>query len=139
MRSEIKKIFDARIAEKFRTLPEVRKFLLTHERKEICIDNLCEQIQICERKLYSILFQAEDYKDTIHTVADMFCERALKKAEEDSISANERIRRMNEVDEPTQLIRDMVQQGLIVDSDKKDYQLGADSGQEAEVKKIIQG
>lgn len=93
MIEQIRKIFDQTLVKKFGEKREILNFLINHPRKQICLENLCAQIQLAERKLLSIVFNVEIYKKTIHDIALMFAGQALRKAEEDQLSSIERIRR----------------------------------------------
>lgn len=94
--TDVRRLFDAALVEKFNQLPDVLNFLLKHERKKLCLDNLCaEIIRMNGRKL---LFELDTFKQVIETTADMFARKALKLAEENTLSSIERIRRQTESD-----------------------------------------
>lgn len=133
MRSDIKKIFDQFIEEKFRPRPDLKRFFLNHPRKGICIDNLCEQIALCEKRIYSITFNSATYRDTIRQIAKMFCETALTQREQSLLSDAEktRIRRHNEQDQRTdEVIEEMKKDGLIEDHDATVKELPDDGAEE---------
>lgn len=117
MRSEIIKLFDEELTRVFSSRPEVLKFLKTHPRRNVCFDNLCEQVVACERRTYSLVFEAKQYKEVIGTVARMFAEAALTAHEQSLLSENEqRLRRATAerdqyVDEA---IEHMIKDGLLV-------------------------
>ena len=92
MKSDIEKLFNAHLTEKFSHKPEVLKYLLQNDRKQVCLDNLCEQIIRAERKL--ILFDLTRWKSMIRSTAEMFAGAALRKAEEAALSPAERSRRI---------------------------------------------
>ena len=77
MREDVTLHFDAFIKDTFKSKPDVMKWLLKHERKETCILNLCEQIELCQRKKLAISWDVEIYKSTIKSVARMFCDNCL--------------------------------------------------------------
>lgn len=88
--SDVRKVFDETLVEKFKAQPDVLKFLIDHERKKVCLDNLCaEIIKMNGRRL---LINIVDFKDVIKSVAGMFAHQALRKAEQDALSDLERIR-----------------------------------------------
>lgn len=128
MRSEIAVIFNAKIADTFKDKREVLNFLMNHERKNLCLDNLCAQIAECERRALRIGFDAKTYEWTINDVAVMFCKQALRKAAEDSMTQAERVRKSMAVDDNDKLARDMIADGMIIDRDEARYKLGADNG-----------
>jgi hypothetical protein len=94
--SDVRRLFDEALVEKFKTMPEILNMLLKHERKKICLDNLCaEIIRMNGRRL---LFEVDTFKQVIETTAQMFARQALRKAEQDALSSIERIRLQTEAD-----------------------------------------
>jgi len=55
---------------------ELVKFVLNHERKVLCIQNLCAQIQAAEGKIST--FNVNDWKDLIRETARMFANAAIE-------------------------------------------------------------
>lgn len=96
MIEDVTKEFNGAIRSKFAIKPEILKFLLNHPRKAMCLENLCREIQICEKRALKIGFNIDEYKMLIRDIAFLFAERALKLAEEQAISSIERIRRETE-------------------------------------------
>lgn len=96
MRSDVESIFDGYIHRTFLEKPEIARFLLKHERKELCIQNLCEQIQGVERSRMSLTFTPSMYKKLIEDIARFFCQQALKQAEEQNLSSLEKLKRVTE-------------------------------------------
>lgn len=94
MLSEVKIIFDEEIAKRFQSNEAVKNFLLRHERREICLNNLCAEISRIEG--LSINFNAEKYRYTIAQVVNMFATRALEVHEQKLLSNAERRRREDE-------------------------------------------
>lgn len=116
MKSDIEKIFNDHLTVKFQHKPEVLKYLLQNERKQVCLDNLCEQIILCEKRL--IIFDLTKWKFTITSTADMFALAALRVAEERALSPAERSRRIAVAgrDKELELIMsDLRKEGSIVD------------------------
>jgi hypothetical protein len=91
MIADVKKIFDQELTAAFGTNQNVLNFLIKHERKEICLNNLCANLISIEKRV--IVFNAEKYRYVIKNVAMMFADRALKVAEESALSKAERTRR----------------------------------------------
>jgi len=86
--------FDSWIAWKFKN-EEVRKFLLRHERKRVCIDNICEQLV----KVGLMSPKIDNLKNivlVVDSIAMAFCKNALNHHIEKHISNAERIRREHE-------------------------------------------
>lgn len=95
MRSDVEKIFDESLERVFGSSPNVLKFLKLHERKQICLNNLCAEIITCEKR--SLIFNAEHYREVIYEVAvNMFARKALEHAEQKAMSSAERGRREDE-------------------------------------------
>lgn len=94
---DVKLIFDQYLRANFKHKPEVLSFLLFHERKELCIRNLCDQIQICEkRSKVKLNFDAQAYKLSIEEVAKIFAQAAISARVAELVSIVERQRRLNE-------------------------------------------
>lgn len=131
MRSDIVKVFDAHIDEVFKTKPDVAKFVKNYERKGICIDRLCEQIEMIERRTFQITFDMNAYKKTIQDVATMFAKSVVRYAEEQNLSSIEKIRRETEANKDKQ-VQEMIdgwkKEGALIDNDPKSKTLGADNG-----------
>jgi len=94
MIQKIKERFDLKIKEVLKPKPEVMKFVLNHERKDIVLNNLCEQIQACERGIIS--FDTTKYNQVIDSVATFFSQAALQVKEADLVSYLEKQRRIDE-------------------------------------------
>lgn len=97
LRLEIQKHFDEFINETFKTNTAIRDFILNHERKNICIDNLTMHLKKIEltRPNYvgpgEVRLLAKDY-------ARMFSRAALDHKEEQLLSEAERNRKISEAD-----------------------------------------
>lgn len=112
--SDVRRLFDDALVEKFKTIPEVLSFLKNHERKKVCIDNLCaEIIRMNGRKL---LIELETFKEVVDTTAGMFARQCLKYAEQQSISSNEKIRRRTESDrikDAQEVLHELEKDGIV--------------------------
>lgn len=65
---------------------EVLKFLLRHERRAICIANVCNQIQIAEKRFGSRTLTNSEFNDLVDLCADLFASAALKAKEQELLS-----------------------------------------------------
>jgi hypothetical protein len=92
---EVTMEFDSYLIHTFKN-ESVRNFLIRHERKNVCIQNLCYQIERCERQTYSIKFDANKYRMVIKEVAKMFAHAALESAMQRELSQAEKNRRIDE-------------------------------------------
>lgn len=90
-KEDVTRRFDGHLRRIFATKPEILKFLLTHERKAKCLDNLCFQISMAE--LGTIKIDARRYDRMILEVAKMFAGAALDARKVELQSAAERARR----------------------------------------------
>jgi hypothetical protein len=75
---------------------EIKKYLLSHERKKLCIERIAAEINNIERQLHSITFDVHKYRVLIDSMAGLFCKVALNHAEESAISQAEKARRVSE-------------------------------------------
>lgn len=97
MRQEVQKEFDTFLIHTFKN-ESIRNYLINHERKERVIDRVCDQIEQCERAVFSIKFDAYKYRTVIYECAKLFSDTALKHAEEKALSYAEKQRRIHEAD-----------------------------------------
>lgn len=121
MITDIMPIFDGFIAEAFVTKPEIARFLITHERKKVCLERLCEQIRLCERRAFSITFDAQAYRKTIRDVAKMFCSQALEAHRQKNMTEAEKkqLRAENERDQYVdEYLQHAKKEGLIITPDE---------------------
>lgn len=106
MREEIERVFDARIQEVYgKKMPRLLPFFIKHERKARCLDNLCDEIKLTEWKM-GAKFEGnhEKFRNMVSTVADMFCQGALRHEEFKHLSPAEQYRRRQEKDLPKDVI-----------------------------------
>lgn len=85
--------FDKHLNEKFANKPDIAKFLVRHERKDVCIDELCTQIRLAELGLRRKM-TTHSYDMLIKSTADLFAMAALNSKENELMSASERQRRL---------------------------------------------
>lgn len=107
MIADVQKIFDAYLTTKLSPKPEILKFVLHHERKNLCLENLCGEIKVCEWKLGSQRFDLAKYKLTIEEVAKLFAATCLKAKGEELLTRNERIRRIDEASQYEELSKEI--------------------------------
>lgn len=68
--------FDSWISTTFSEKTEIKNYLLRHERKKVCLENLCAQILRAEAKVRVRMDQAK-FHALIDTTARMFCKAAI--------------------------------------------------------------
>ena len=91
MIKEITSAFDKEV-DKLPLASQVRDWLKHHERKEIALRGLIEQIKICEVKLGSFRFDVAKYHAVTESFVKTFATLALRHAEDIAVSALERQR-----------------------------------------------
>lgn len=72
MYHDVKRRFEEEITKRLSSKPEVLKYVLRFERKEVCLRNLCEQIEKLERASFQIVFDAKKYDTVIRDVANLY-------------------------------------------------------------------
>lgn len=85
MIQEIKVRFDSALREKFSQKADVLNFLLKHERKNLCITNIAEQILRAEN--YNINISIKTYDKIIKDIALMFARAVIEHVEQQHMSA----------------------------------------------------
>lgn len=98
MEFEIKQYFDSYLVSTFKS-ENIRNYLLNHERKQRCIDRVCEQIRMAELGQLKQRMNIWRWRTLVEACAKIFAEAALKHAEEAAISHAEMIRRIDKATE----------------------------------------
>ena len=95
---DVKLKFDEYLKREFGHKPTVLDFLIHHERKELCIRQLCEAIQVAEKRTkLRLTFDAKKYQFSIEEVAKTFAYAAVKARTAELTSIAERQRRESEL------------------------------------------
>lgn len=84
----IEKHFNAHIKNIFKNNYEVRKYLLEHPRKHICINHLVDEIRTCE--LSNRIIKPDDLPGIIKDFTIMFSKAAIQHQEENIMSDNKK-------------------------------------------------
>lgn len=96
MREQIAKIFDDRIRSVFKSKPELVRFFLNHERKNLALDNLVKEMRKAQYMVGAVLRDDEkgrrNYREMVEHTADLFCRAAIGTKEKDIMSAAEKRR-----------------------------------------------
>jgi len=82
---DVKAQFEKALGSLFPLKPEVTRFLIRHERKQRCIENLCSQIALAEAKM-GARFQKRHLDEVIKSVVRLFAQTALQHKEEQLLS-----------------------------------------------------
>lgn len=96
--------FDNQIKETFKNKTEVKNWLLNHERKNTCIDNLMSEIKKTELKK-AVLLNRETIEMLGKDYANSFSKISLRYQEEQAISAMERSRRLKDAEENEEIAK----------------------------------
>jgi hypothetical protein len=96
MYHDVKRRFEEEITKRLSLKPEVLKFVLNHERKDVCLKNLCEQIEKCERQSFQILFDAKKYASVIKSVAVLFAKAVILHKEEKMMTEGARLKQISD-------------------------------------------
>lgn len=107
------------IAEKFRHKPDIYNFLIRHERKQKCLEGICEQIKLAELSNIGQRMDMKRLQILSRAGARMFCDAALKHAEESTLSQSERSRRISEHKDINEIKSDLIDRDVIKDSHGK--------------------
>lgn len=100
------KAFDDRIDLLFKEKnSEIWRWLKNHERKNLCIENLCKEVFNEELLKGSKRLDKEKLEFLGRSYADTFSNLALRKAEEDAVSQMERSRRIREAEEDAEFAK----------------------------------
>lgn len=87
-----------KLFEKHSSSEIMAKFVKTHERKELVINNLYDQVVLVEKSNIKTRFTTQKYEELIDCVAKMFARNCIEKAEQDALSWSEIARRVSEAD-----------------------------------------
>jgi len=95
MEFEVARCFDSFLVSTFKA-ESIRNYLLNHERKQVCIGKVCEQIRIAELSNLKGRFDLWRWRQVIEACAGIFANAALNHAEEKALTQAERTRRLDE-------------------------------------------
>jgi hypothetical protein len=102
MRQIIIDTFDNHLKKEFKEHPNVLKFLLNHERKQLCINNLIREFKIAEWSIQRYdLLTLNSLKMFTVDFANMFAKAALKLKEQNLMSEASKQHKMHQ-DQETQ-------------------------------------
>ena len=95
MREQIKAVFDAHIKKAFKSRPDLARYFLNHERKNLCLNNLVEEVKKAEWMLGGKM-EGEGGKEKfilmVEQTASLFCRAAIGQRENEVMSSAERRR-----------------------------------------------
>lgn len=128
MLDDVKRRFEDHLKKKLASKPEILKFILEHERKDLCLRNLVDQIRKCEGLV--INFSAAKYDKVIKDVAILFGKAVLLHKEESLMSSSQKQRQLAKRDE----LKDMEQ--FIADVEKEAYR-DADEREKTDLDQIL--
>jgi hypothetical protein len=97
MKEDVTRRFDEELKKVFGpTQPEILKFLLTHERRDLCIRNICREIS--KANGLALRVSLTNYDKLIRDLARFFAKTAIQHIEEQLLSHGEKVRRVSAAD-----------------------------------------
>jgi len=125
MRAVVEKRFDAWIDWKFKKkLPEVCRWLKSHERKNICVDRICGEVEKMELSFLNASPEknAKRLALLVDNAAKVFCNAAIDYHDTKMLSRNEIARRSKEYDREKEAL-DLAEENFLdcddLDSERK--------------------
>jgi hypothetical protein len=103
---------DAAIRTKFSTQPEIANFLLTHERKDWFLRNLCQQVINMEKRM-GAKFSSQHMDQLCADFAGVFAKQAIRHREEKNLteSAKHALRKTTDYEG---MEKDLIDRGIIL-------------------------
>lgn len=92
----VKRAFDYVITTVYRDRPEVLRFLMTHERRDLAINRVTEQVRALEYGPRGVRFGVKQFNEIVHEAAKWFCIFARKQWDDSSLTSAERQRLLDE-------------------------------------------
>ena len=91
MNKIIRQLFDDRIKSVFKIDPNIQRFLLNHERKNLCLERLAREIRTAElaRPKNCTVFNIAKLRLCVATTADLFARAALENRKKELMSIME--------------------------------------------------
>lgn len=96
LRQIIADIFDDKLKDTFKDKPNILKFLLEHERKNLCLDNLMKEIKIAEE---IVNISKSHLKMLVNDFAIIFAKSAIQHKEQQLLSDAEKARQVKQHEE----------------------------------------
>lgn len=112
LRNMVSEAFDNEIKRLYATRQPVKEFLLNHERKNLCIENLCKEIRVAEMS-HAVNIKRETIDMLAQNFATSFARIALKHAEEKAMTQLQKdvaIRKADEEKELLRIVEDMMEE-----------------------------
>ncbi len=113
----VKLFFDEFIKDRFGTKPDVLNFLMQHERRDACFKGICEQVVKAELSNIGKRMDIRRVKLLTEAGARMFCDAALKHAEEKILTQAEKQRRIDDASRLENLQAELVDCNIIIATD----------------------
>ena len=115
MIADVTRVFDNYLISTFSNRPNICNFVLKHERKAGCIENLCKQIKGGEAAIGHRPMTSDRYRLMIRETAKMFAQACLQYAEEQALAKAERERRIREaekIDRAKEIVQELEDEAL---------------------------
>lgn len=108
-----KQFFNDYINDKFKLKPDIKAFLMNHERKEKCLLEVTTQVRIAELSNNRRGMDMHKIRILSEAGARMFCEAALQYAEEGILSSAERQRRVDVAERADKLQDELIDKDVL--------------------------
>lgn len=112
--------FEGQIKHDYKGFPERKKYILNHERKKVCINNLCNEITKWENQIDGDL-RKEQIRTLAREYGKTFSKLVLRHRKESRMSStekSERIRKANQMNELRAEIDEMIKNKEVVEVDR---------------------
>lgn len=91
MNQIVRRVFDEHLKTVFASKPDILRFLLNHERKNLCLERLAKEIRMAElsQKVGGSAFNISKLRACIETTANIFALAALEAKKKELLSLME--------------------------------------------------
>ncbi len=103
MRRLVNIFFEAEIKKVFGERQTLIDFILKHERKERCIDNICAQVILSERSVKRHLMDLKNFEIFVRDIARIFASTCIEHKHEELLSNLARQGKINEINRIAEL------------------------------------
>lgn len=104
-RNQVEKAFNDKLALMFKDKPDIYKWITKHERKKLCLENLCRAITHVENNS-TVMLKGKHLDELGEQYAYMFAQAALKHEEEQTMHYLAKKRLMDEQEILNEILAD---------------------------------
>lgn len=103
MRRLVNIFFEAEIKRVFGERQTIIDFILKHERKDRCIDNICHQVMLSEKSARRHLMELKNFETFVRDIARIFASTCIEHKHEELLSSLARQGKINEINRISEL------------------------------------